>query len=463
MIFFLFIVPALLIVILSRNNFFFWDSISQVSIPANWYYETGFKYFFLPDELATGHPTITGMYLAIIWKIFGRSLTVSHLAFFPFIYGILFQLYRLIEKSKQKPAYILLIIGITLIDPTLISQLSMMSFDIIQLFFLLWCFNSILEDKSVSLGFAFAGLCMISLRGMISGAGIILFTILLNCSTFGKILFKKFVPYIPGVVIAILFFVVFYLKNHWIIHNTISGKWAQSSEFASLQDILVNIGITGWRLIDFGRIGIWLALLFIIIHLFRKHKHVDDGFEKNILMMAITQFVVIFPFCILYKNSFGHRYFLPVIVLVSICTLSWLIRNHRKKWLVPIVLALFSGWFWVYPFKISTGWDATPAHWPYYKIRKQMLEYIDSEKINIPEIGSYFPNRTLFRYIDLDDSDSEFKEADLLNDEYILYSNVFNLDNKTIDELFDNKKWSMEKTITRLNVKMILFKRIRRM
>jgi len=130
---------------------------------------------------------------------------------------------------------------------------------------------------------------------------------------------------------------------------------------------------------------------------------------------------------------------------------------------VPIVLALFSGWFWVYPFKISTGWDATPAHWPYYKIRKQMLEYIDSEKINIPEIGSYFPNRTLFRYIDLDDSDSEFKEADLLNDEYILYSNVFNLDNKTIDELFDNKKWSMEKTITRLNVKMILFKRIRRM
>jgi hypothetical protein len=114
-----FIVLSLLIYFLSRDNFFFWDTISQVSIPANWYYDNDFKYLFVPDDLTTGHPPSAGLYLAMVWKVFGRSLPVSHLAFLPFIFGIFVQLYRLIEKSGEKEIIIWLIMGVTVIDPTL--------------------------------------------------------------------------------------------------------------------------------------------------------------------------------------------------------------------------------------------------------------------------------------------------------------------------------------------------------
>jgi hypothetical protein len=53
----LFIGVSLGFTLLHANKFFFWDSISQISIPANWYYDNNFMYFFVPDEFATGHLT----------------------------------------------------------------------------------------------------------------------------------------------------------------------------------------------------------------------------------------------------------------------------------------------------------------------------------------------------------------------------------------------------------------------
>jgi len=88
----LFIMISLGFTLLNANKFFFWDSISQISIPANWYYDNNFRYFFVPDAYATGHPTFVGMYIALLWNVFGKSLLISHLAMFPFIFGILFQL-----------------------------------------------------------------------------------------------------------------------------------------------------------------------------------------------------------------------------------------------------------------------------------------------------------------------------------------------------------------------------------
>ena len=101
----LFVITALLFTLLHSNKFFFWDSIAQVSIPANWYYDHNFRYFFVPDEYATGHPTFVGMYIALLWKVFGRSLVVSHLAMLPFITGIMIQLYSYIKSSGSNKLY----------------------------------------------------------------------------------------------------------------------------------------------------------------------------------------------------------------------------------------------------------------------------------------------------------------------------------------------------------------------
>ncbi len=82
------------------------------------------------------------------------------------------------------------------------------------------------------------------------------------------------------------------------------------------------------------------------------------------------------------------------------------------------------------------------------------------EKISISEIGSFFPNKASLKFVDLSKIDIAFKEAEIDSDKYILYSNVFNLDDKTINALFYSKNWLVIKSISKRCVKMILFKRI---
>jgi hypothetical protein len=122
-------------------------------------------------------------------------------------------------------------------------------------------------------------------------------------------------------------------------------------------------------------------------------------------------------------------------------------------------VVLFSGWFWVYPGKIAQGWDATPAHWPYYSVRNEMVKFIESENIPVSNVGSFFPNIDSFRLTDLSNKGSSFKDDEDLSCEYILFSNVFNQKDNVIDELFLTGNWVEIKSISRRNVRMILFKR----
>ena len=100
------------LILFTLNFPFYWDNTVQISFPANWYFETNFKHFYLPDNIATGHPTFAGMYFAFIWKIFERSLMVSHWGMLPFVFGLLFQIYRLlinIEITRTRTKLIIFV------------------------------------------------------------------------------------------------------------------------------------------------------------------------------------------------------------------------------------------------------------------------------------------------------------------------------------------------------------------
>ncbi len=458
---FLFFTVSLIFTLLNSNKFFFWDTISQISVPANWYYENNFKYFFVPDVSATGHPTFVGMYLALAWKLFGRTLFVSHVALFPFIFGILFQLFRYIEKSNEKDLFLWAVLIFVIFDPTLVSQLSLITFDVVQIFLFLWCINSIIDKKYIQLSIAFTAICSTSLRGMICAGGIIIFSFLHDYINDKSISGKKMLYYLPGIMISLLFFGLFYHEKHWIIHNSVSNRWEQFSEYASPGEVVRNIGIFGWRLFDYGRIGIWLVFAFILFRMIRS-KAIGDSFLKNTMGIASTQFFVFFPVCIFFRNPFGHRYLLPVIIPVAIFTTFWIIKFYKRRWLIFFLMSgmLLSGWFWVYPDKIAQGWDATPAHWPYYGIRSEMMKYIESEKIPVESIGSFFPNTASFRLTDLSENNVAFKDGENLSNKYILFSNVYNQKDEVIDKLYQSGNWIPVKNICRRNVYMILFKRI---
>ena len=58
----LLLLVSVAIIFFFRDAPFYWDNVTQLSVPANWYYSTHFQFFYLPDDIATGHPTFTGMY-----------------------------------------------------------------------------------------------------------------------------------------------------------------------------------------------------------------------------------------------------------------------------------------------------------------------------------------------------------------------------------------------------------------
>jgi hypothetical protein len=458
--FILFIAITLFFTLLNADKFFFWDSISQISVPANWYYDNNFRYFFVPDEYATGHPTFVGMYIALLWKLFGKSLLVSHLAMFPFIFGILLQLDSFLKNSDKGNTIPLLILLFVICDATLVSQMSMVTFDIIQIFFFLWCINSIVYNKRFAIAIAFAGLSLTSLRGALCSFGIILFSLSYEYRNAKKIKFSSLILFLPGLIALMSFLLSFYIEKNWIIHNTVSNRWQQSREFASLSEVIRNIGLFGWRLIDYGRIGIWIVLFFIIYKVFINNK-LKDSFFNNTFFIALCQFLVFFPIVIIYRNFIGQRYLLPIIIPLAICTGYWILKYSKIPGILftIVFVILISGYFWVYPKKIAQGWDATPAHWPFYEIRVSMLDYLKQKSIPVSEVGSFFPNLASRRFTDLSADSSAFKEADLLNDKYILFSNVFNVADKKIDELYNTKKWIVKQKIKKRGVYMVLFQK----
>jgi hypothetical protein len=137
------------------------------------------------------------------------------------------------------------------------------------------------------------------------------------------------------------------------------------------------------------------------------------------------------------KNLLGHRYLLPVYLTFSLLCASMVFsRQIDKKLRVALVsfwlVSVIGGNFWIYPEKISQGWDSTLAHLPYYKIRHQAIEYIDEQEINFDSVQSFFPNVAIVDDVDLNNDYRQFVEFDN-SCNYVLYSNVFNISDEDYD------------------------------
>jgi len=113
----------------------------------------------------------------------------------------------------------------------------------------------------------------------------------------------------------------------------------------------------------------------------------------------------------------------------------------------------------IYPVKIAQGWDSTTAHWPYYSLRNEMLDFIEQKQINEDSISSFFPNISSSKYIELDNNPFNFKDFKYSNTEFVLYSNIFNIDDDIIDELFHSGKWNKIKVLRDRRITFILFKK----
>jgi hypothetical protein len=455
-----FLVFYTLLTLLVLHNPFFWDTIQLGSKQAHWFYENDFKFLMLPEVIDSGHPPIFGMYLALIWKIFGKSLPISHLAILPFLLGIVIQVYFLLKKYIEQK-FLILAMMLLLADPTLLAQSIIISPDIVLLFLFLLSLNAIHSQNRILLTAALIGLGMISMRGMMHVMVIFILDIILNIVFNRKYKLKNFaviaLSYIPAGIIAGTWLLVHYLKTGWIGYHE-NSPWIQCFLPVDLKGFIKNIFLLGWRLADFGRVFIWLAAL-PVLYLSLKRKSIDSN-TKKLSLFFIIPFIVITPNLLLHSNLLGHRYLLVLYLsfaLVFLYHVQKTIPQHFKKISLFLLAGLITGNLWVYGDKISKGWDSTLAHYPYYQLRKEMIAFIEKEHINKDIIGTAFPNNISTKYIDLSDEGWCFANKDFENNSYIFYSNVFN--DFTDEELSELKTWHIVKELNSPTVKIILYKK----
>jgi len=273
--------------------------------------------------------------------------------------------------------------------------------------------------------------------------------------------FKDYVKYIPGIVTLFLFLLFFKLNNGWVIHNSVSNAWGTSGELATFSQIIRNIGVFIWRLIDFGRLGVFIFFLFFIIKTISIRKFQDNTL-KILFLVLFSQFIVFFPIIVASQNPFGHRYLLPIIIPSIILTVYWINEyiRYNTLWLVLISFVLLSGHFWIYPLKISQGWDATTLHWNYCKVSENMNSYIRENRIDKSEIGTFFPNRSSRYLTHLEDNKDDTYCGIPFTNKYILYSNAFNVNDNVIDSLFsNNSKWTLIKKYSTHNIFISLYQK----
>ncbi len=443
--------------LLVRNNSFYWDTVQLASKHAHFFYENGFSSFILPPEIDSGHPPTFGALLAFCWMTFGKTLAVSHLMILPFSVGILWLAYSIGKYYLGEWAVAFPIL--CFLDPTLSAQTILVSPDVLVIFFFLLCWYSIIYDREKLLAAGVMALGMLSMRGMMIGFALFIFSLFRKTKEPANInhVLNKLAPFIPGGALALGFLIAHYSITGWIGYHD-DSPWADSFASVSIGGFFKNIGILIWRYIDFGRLFIygstWLMLLQIPFS-------VKPKLWEAMSLVAILELVLV-PSMLLHEGLLGHRYLLPIFTAINLlfCVCLFQFENIKKKflWLSVAGMFLVTGNLWIYPKNIAQGWDASLAHLPFYKLRDKMINYIDEEALNYTEIGTVFPQKGSFELYDLNERKEGFVELDFEKNKYILYSTIMNDFSDEQLELLENT-WEVKRKFASGGIEVILYQR----
>src|SRR6185437_6415875 len=353
-----------------------------------------------------------------------------------------------------------------LMQPTLLAQSILISPDIILIFFYLLALNAILGSQRLLLTVALIGLGSISLRGIICVAILFVCDIILNRDQFKNkkwlsIFFKKSIVYIPVTALVTTWLIWHYKETSWVGYHS-DSPWGNDFQIVSFKIVLRNFVILGWRLMDFGMIAWFVALIPVVIIGYKNYKnsYTLPSHTITLLILAAVPLVIFATILSIYAAILGHRYLLPVYITLSLFVLyhiDYYFSRYKKTIFTAILLVLLTGHLWVYPEKIAMGWDATLAHYPYYKERKEMLNYIKEKNIPSSEVGVGCMNAYCNYLLDLN-YDTTCFENELANKKYILYSNI---NNDYSDSLIDslNNYWILEKEFKSPTVFLRLYRR----
>jgi uncharacterized membrane protein YuzA (DUF378 family) len=421
--------------------------VSGLSCPALFLYENNFSSLNFPLGVVDDNLCLAFV-LALLWKVFGCSLLVSHIFFTLIGIALIYNLYKIcsffISDKKFLPYVFLLVIS----DAALVTQSLLLMTDTVMLLFVFMSVNYMLRNQKIAFTFSLLGLSLIRARGfdLCIGIGLSYFIILLMRNNRKQpfcVLINAIIPFIPAI---IAYCTLVAIRSFTYNELSISRKdpaWSDALSLVNLKGFVKNIITMGRYFLETGRCFVWCMLIFCFVRFMR---HITLRRTAQLWALLVCSLIAIIPITLFVQNTMGERYFIFQYLLISLITglllFSLLKTRTAKITSVFLIICLWTGNLWHYPENISTSWDTTLAHIPYYNLRKQMLQYVDENNINYKDVAAFFPATRENRNIDLSDDNRCFAPLDLKNNKYVFYSNIGNFDDKTIETL---KQWPLEK------------------
>lgn len=410
----------------SVNDFFFWDTIQLGSKQAHFFYEASEFSLLLPNEIDSGHFPLFGLYLSVWWDIFGKTLFVSHLAMLPWVLWIIYVIFRLTTIYCSEN-YRYLMLFIVCLEPTLLAQITLISPDVILVasFLSVWLYYQ--KNNLVLLSVFVLVLSLISLRGfMVAGAlfasaGLIWFQDKKN-----KISFQMIPAFLPGMIAVLLFLGYHYQKSAWIGFHA-DSPWSPSFTKVSFSGIVYNSGLFVWRMLDFGRVGIFILLIYIL----QKEKR-SFGLTTNFMFVSgMLTTLVLAGVTIGFQSLTAHRYYMPLYLIFLIASLHLLYQSGltsvlKKRISLGLALCLITGHFWVYPDGVSKGWDSSLAFRPVFSLYRDAEKFLVNNDIQKKDVATFFPFLAEEKYIQLNESRDTFQQYGSQKPTYLLLSNIHN-------------------------------------
>jgi hypothetical protein len=175
-----------------------------------------------------------------------------------------------------------------------------------------------------------------------------------------------------------------------------------------------------------------------------------------LLAISICAVIFIISISLFATNTFGHRYFTVSYIGFIIFSFLLITEFYKSKKIIYffLFLGLLSGNLWIYPKKISQGWDATLAHVPYHSLRLEAIDYLNKEAIKIEEVASFFPNYTTLDLINFGGNQHSFSKFNGKN-KYVFYATVYNLSDKELNKL--DKNYAILKQFNNFNIHIIIY------
>lgn len=441
---------------------FYGDQATLVSAPAQYYYDNGFRSFWLPEHLATGHPPLYPMLVAGLWLIFGKSLAIVHLLSLVCVVFLLTQAYALIRRSMPERAGTL---GMLLIlcYPVLWAQTAGMSVDVLLSGLVLFAFRMEMAQKRRALSLALAILPFLSLRGWIWLLALGLYSLWQPAlrTRFTRLLSI----WIPALV-PILLYIFWQHKTlgWWLVPA--DNNWSEHRAWVS------PIGFAGksfeftLRMLEFGML---LPFCYWLWHLCMEG--LREGFsamDKAILVSIFAVLLLTLPF----QGPIVIRYILPLQLLILIASAERFLRHPaprgaiRSVALACTLLWMIGSHFFAYPqmerslFEYSWA-DGSLAHLGYFSQRAEAQAYLQEQGISRNQVHSAFPETKSFALTDLSNDRTACITLDTLQlatTEWVLYSNVMNMIDKRTERWL-SAHYRVEQRWDAWPVHMVLYQR----